>query len=115
MSHLKAMLIDQRYLIIGSSNFDYFSYKFHQEIVAILTNPELVAEYTNRVFLEDIRNSQPGHRIGNLKGILIHAGMRIAARLITHLARNRNQMESLEINIPSPANEKQPVLPRSNQ
>jgi cardiolipin synthase len=115
MSHLKAMLIDQCHLILGSSNFDYFSYKFHQEIVAITTNPELVAEFNSRVFLEDIRHSKHGFQIGKLRGSVIAAGMRIAAKIITYLARNRSLPEPQTINIPSPANEKQPVLPRSNQ
>jgi len=39
MSHLKAMLIDGEYLIAGSSNFDYLSYRIHQELLAIITNP----------------------------------------------------------------------------
>src|SRR6185369_1589699 len=30
MSHLKSMLIDDDYLIAGSSNFDYLSYRLYQ-------------------------------------------------------------------------------------
>jgi cardiolipin synthase len=36
MTHVKAMLIDDRWLILGSSNFDYLSFRAHQEIVAIV-------------------------------------------------------------------------------
>src|SRR5207248_9706123 len=32
MTHLKAMLIDDQYLIAGSSNFDYLSYRLYQEV-----------------------------------------------------------------------------------
>lgn len=115
MTHLKAMLIDQRYLILGSSNFDYFSYRFHQEIVAILTNPELISEFMARVFVEDIKNSEPGYAVGNLKGSLIYLGMRASAQLISFLAGKRSQSKPQAINNPSPANEKRPSLPRSPQ
>jgi cardiolipin synthase len=57
MSHLKAMLIDDRYLIAGSSNFDYFSYRVHQEILAVFTDPRLIAEFRNRVMRPDLGNS----------------------------------------------------------
>jgi cardiolipin synthase len=85
MTHLKAMLIDQRYLILGSSNYDYLSYQFHQEIVAIVTSPELISEYMARVFQEDIRNSIPGYRISNMKGGFINLGMRLSAKMISLL------------------------------
>ena len=90
MSHLKAMLIDDRYLILGSSNFDYFSYKFHQEIVAILTNPELITEFMKRVFQEDIRRSEKPARRGNpVKGYFINLEMRFLGKLIAFFRRLR--------------------------
>src|SRR5438067_11788512 len=33
MTHLKGMLVDDQYLVAGSSNFDYLSYRLYQEIV----------------------------------------------------------------------------------
>jgi cardiolipin synthase len=54
MSHLKAMLIDDEYLIAGSSNFDYLSYRLYQEIVAIFTNRELIDDFRARVMLPDL-------------------------------------------------------------
>jgi cardiolipin synthase A/B len=54
MSHLKAMLIDDEYLIAGSSNFDYLSYRLYQEIVAIFTNSELIRDFRERVMLPDL-------------------------------------------------------------
>lgn len=57
MSHLKAMLIDDEYLIAGSSNFDYLSYRLYQEIVGIFTNKDLIADFRARVMLPDIANS----------------------------------------------------------
>ncbi len=57
MSHLKAMLIDDEFLIAGSSNFDYLSYRLHQEILGIFTNQDLIAGFRERVMLPDIANS----------------------------------------------------------
>jgi len=85
MTHLKAMLIDQRYLILGSSNYDFLSYQFHQEIVAIITAPDLISEYLTRVFHEDIRNSKPGYRISHIKGSLINQGLRMSAKILSRL------------------------------
>jgi cardiolipin synthase len=57
MTHLKAMLIDNRYLVAGSSNFDYLSYRLYQEIVAITTEAKLIADFRERVLLPDLANS----------------------------------------------------------
>ncbi len=57
MSHLKAMLIDDKYLVAGSSNFDYFSYRIYQEIVAVFTDSRLIADFRERVMLPDLANS----------------------------------------------------------
>ena len=57
MTHLKAMLIDNRYLVAGSSNFDYLSYRLYQEIVAIFRQEELIADFRERVLLPDLANS----------------------------------------------------------
>ena len=57
MSHLKAMLIDDKYLVAGSSNFDYFSYRIYQEIVAIFTDARLISDFRDRVMLPDLANS----------------------------------------------------------
>ncbi len=59
MSHLKALLIDNRELVLGSSNFDYLSYRIHQEIIAIVTAPDLIAQFRAQVAQPDLANSQP--------------------------------------------------------
>jgi cardiolipin synthase len=58
MSHLKAMLIDGQYLIAGSSNFDYLSYRIHQELLAVITLPEIVADFSRRVMAPDLANAR---------------------------------------------------------
>lgn len=57
MTHLKGMLIDDQYLIAGSSNFDYLSYRLYQEIVAIITDKSVIADFRARVMLPDLANS----------------------------------------------------------
>jgi len=59
MSHLKAMLIDDEYLIAGSSNFDYLSYRIHQELIAVITRPSVIADFRERVVIPDLANSKP--------------------------------------------------------
>ena len=54
MSHLKAMLIDDDYLIAGSSNFDYLSYRLYQEIIAIFTDRHLIDDFRRRVLVPDL-------------------------------------------------------------
>jgi len=57
MSHLKAMLIDDEYLIAGSSNFDYLSYRIHQELIAVITAPTTIADFRERVVIADQANA----------------------------------------------------------
>ncbi|HVS20673.1 MAG TPA: phosphatidylserine/phosphatidylglycerophosphate/cardiolipin synthase family protein, partial [Pyrinomonadaceae bacterium] len=57
MSHLKAMLIDDEFLIAGSSNFDYLSYRLYQEVLAVITASEVIAEFRERVMLRDLARS----------------------------------------------------------
>lgn len=58
MSHLKAMLVDDQYLIAGSSNFDYLSYRIHQETIAIITDHNLLADFRQRVVIPDLANAK---------------------------------------------------------
>ncbi|KPK23959.1 MAG: hypothetical protein AMK69_16970 [Nitrospira bacterium SG8_3] len=71
MTHLKALLIDDDFLIIGSSNFDYLSYRLHQEILAILTSDEVISTFFEKVIRRDLNNSikYDGH-VSSLSGHL---------------------------------------------
>lgn len=53
MTHLKAMLIDDKYLIAGSSNFDCFSYNYEQESIAIITDKMVIEQFKNKIILAD--------------------------------------------------------------
>ena len=67
MSHLKAMLIDDRELIVGSSNFDYLSYRVYEEIVAIISEPQLIANFRRQVMVPDLRDSEPPEELGTIR------------------------------------------------
>ncbi|MCU1267126.1 MAG: hypothetical protein JWM21_3444 [Acidobacteria bacterium] len=58
MSHLKAMLVDDQFLVVGSSNFDFLSYRVYEEIVAVITEPNVIASFREQVMLPDLRNSE---------------------------------------------------------
>jgi len=59
MIHLKGMLIDGRRLVLGSSNFDFVSYWIEEELVAIVSNPELIADFRTRVLEPLIAEALP--------------------------------------------------------
>lgn len=45
MSHLKAILIDEKELIFGSSNFDFISYLFEEEILVKTTSEQIIKQF----------------------------------------------------------------------
>src|SRR5262249_291360 len=57
MNHLKAILVDGRHLVMGSANFDLWSYGFQQEYLAIIDDPDVVADYRRRVLEPDLQAS----------------------------------------------------------
>ena len=57
MSHIKAMLVDDEALVVGSSNFDYLSFHTQQEVLAIVRSPEVIAQYRRAVLEPDLAQS----------------------------------------------------------
>jgi cardiolipin synthase len=49
MTHAKAALIDGEALVVGSSNFDFVSYRANAEYVAVLRDPALIAAFREHV------------------------------------------------------------------
>ncbi|HVQ24265.1 MAG TPA: phospholipase D-like domain-containing protein, partial [Planctomycetota bacterium] len=62
MTHMKALLVDRRALVVGSANFDVWSYRSQQEYLAIVREPGLVAEFERRVVELDLACSKPRPR-----------------------------------------------------
>lgn len=65
MSHLKAMLIDDEKLIVGSSNFDWPTYHNLAETIVIITDPAFIADFRERVVDVDLAASTPVTLQGN--------------------------------------------------
>jgi cardiolipin synthase len=59
LTHLKAILVDGRTLIMGSANFDFFSHGVYQEIVAVVRDPEVSASFQERIVVPDLKKSVP--------------------------------------------------------
>jgi cardiolipin synthase len=54
MSHLKALLVDNRALVVGSSNFDIMSHYAQEEFVAVLREPKLIASFSENILLPNL-------------------------------------------------------------
>jgi len=83
MTHMKALLVDGRVLVVGSANFDVLSYRFQQEFMAIVTDRHLVEDFIERVVVEDLRRSTPCRHVhGSISACITAA--RLAA--LDHLS-----------------------------
>ncbi len=58
MSHMKAMLIDNKILVAGSSNFDLLSYRMLKEIILVIEQQELINDFRKRVLEHDLPFTQ---------------------------------------------------------
>ena len=76
MTHMKALLVDRRTLVVGSANFDVWSYRSQQEYVAVIREPGLVAEFQRRVVEPDLSCSSPRPAAPSPRGV-----RRLEARL----------------------------------
>jgi cardiolipin synthase len=59
MTHMKALLVDGATLVVGSANFDLWSYHFQGEYLARVTDPRVVEDFRARVMAEGLRGSRP--------------------------------------------------------
>jgi cardiolipin synthase len=62
MIHMKAVVVDDQALIVGSANLDLWSYWFQQEVVAVVTDAALVEEFRRRVLEPALARSRPWDR-----------------------------------------------------
>lgn len=54
MSHMKAALVDDRYLVVGSSNFDFLSYRIEEEVLAVFSSPAVIEAFRQQVLEPDL-------------------------------------------------------------
>ena len=87
MIHMKCLLIDDRALVAGSTNFDLMSYNgFLAEIVAVFRAPEVIGAFRRRVLEPDLAASRrfggsSDSRAGRLGGAVREIPIRAAGWL----------------------------------
>ncbi|MCH7761106.1 phosphatidylserine/phosphatidylglycerophosphate/cardiolipin synthase family protein [candidate division TA06 bacterium] len=87
MTHLKAMLIDDNYLVVGSANFDYLGYLLQQEIVAIITDAKVISDFKEKVIEVDLKNSRKFEGdVHRLKARISHLGIK-SVKILTLLRK----------------------------
>jgi len=57
MSHLKAILIDDEILVMGSSNFDFVSYYMQQEFILVLRDPAVIVQFQEKIVNDALAHS----------------------------------------------------------
>jgi cardiolipin synthase len=88
MTHLKAMLIDEKFLVVGSSNFDYLSYRLHQEIIAVITDREVISDFQERVIREDLKHSRRFESgVSFMRGLRVQLGLMFLKTVVACLKR----------------------------
>jgi len=70
MTHMKALLVDETTLMLGSANLDMWSYHFQQELVGLITDQAVVSDFRQRVVPEALRSSVPCNGVHPLRGRL---------------------------------------------
>ena len=88
MSHIKALLVDDRALVVGSSNFDYQSFHTNQEVMAIVRRPDVIAAYRRQVLEPDLaRSSAPDIAYSNLWQVCWERSLRGTGRVAVPVNR----------------------------
>jgi cardiolipin synthase len=88
MTHLKAMLVDEEVLVMGSSNFDYYSYRSQQEVVVVARDTGLIRHFIERVRDPDLAASRSADPKSVKKStVLLYGFIRGMGRLTVSLAR----------------------------
>jgi cardiolipin synthase len=89
MTHVKAMLVDDDTLVLGSTNFDYVSFKMQPEIMAIVTDADAIREFKERVMAPGLQNSTEwdGEHPNGLRRHLSFEVLRVMEPLVRFLNR----------------------------
>lgn len=92
MTHVKAALIDDQELIVGSSNFDFVSYRTSADYVATLREPALIVEAETRLFAPIRALAQPAEEADGQRwrGWRAALSLRIADTVIARLSHREH-------------------------
>jgi cardiolipin synthase A/B len=86
MTHMKAMLVDGQTLVMGSANFELWSYHFQQEYLAVVTDPVIVGQFAERVAKADLARCVPcTDTVTPLKGRLADAQFQLIEKIALKL------------------------------
>jgi len=95
MTHVKSCVIDGHTLLLGSSNLDYMTSTMHREVIAIIRQPELVADFRRRVQQPDTSSALPWQgRSDQLAGWLSAIIVKSAARATVATGRIASRVAS---------------------
>ncbi len=87
MTHMKALLVDGEVLVLGSANFDLWSYHFQGEYLARVTDPAVIEDFRTRVAAEGVRGSRPVEApAGPVRGAFARLALRSLESLTLRLA-----------------------------
>ncbi len=80
MIHLKGLLIDAARLVIGSSNFDFVSLAAEEELMAVIMDPAIIADFEARIVQPAIAGAMAGgaRRISPIRGWIATGALKIA-------------------------------------
>ena len=84
MFHLKAILIDDKKMVFGSSNFDLISYYFEQEVVLVSEESELVDAFKSQVLVpmeDESVEYTPSETSKSIKSEMIMAFLHLFCRV----------------------------------
>lgn len=82
MSHMKAALVDDRYLVVGSSNFDFLSYRIEEEVLVVFSDPAVIDAFRRQVLEPDLaRCSHFDGQVSNLRGWISYGILRAVEAL----------------------------------
>lgn len=88
MTHLKAVLVDDKTLFIGSTNCDFISYHSQQEIQAIITDPNIIRDFKEKIFEPDYYNSDLDYgNVSPFLGRLIYFLMKLLGAILVKSAK----------------------------
>jgi cardiolipin synthase len=101
MTHMKALLVDGRSLVLGSANFDVWSYRFQQEFLAIVTDATVISDFTARVLEPDLaRSAHCEATLGNLASRLLEWKLGAIETLSAHWKTWRRSHADLRDDLP---------------
>lgn len=89
MTHMKAILVDGRALVLGSSNFHFTGHWTQSENAAVVTDPGLVADFLRRVAEPDWARSTPFPESDGANSKTLRRVMRIYGRVASFLGQGR--------------------------